>query len=199
GDDMSELAVRGDAELHIDIGKAEIAVEQQDAAPGLGQRVGEGDRKPGLSDPALARSDRDDVAAVLRAVGERARRGIELGGLCHATPLGKSKRARSIGENASSPSAISGAMPASARPRLRRWPTLNTAPSRRTASSRVAIARAQPRSRNMSAMARVSARSRPRALRRAPAGHRRSRTAFPGYWRRLRAGPHRRRAPDRSK
>ncbi len=61
GEHAGEIAARRAAELDVDIGEAEIAVEQQRLAPGERQRVRERDREPGLADPALAGGDGDDV------------------------------------------------------------------------------------------------------------------------------------------
>src|SRR5260221_126284 len=54
GDDAAEVAPRRDAKLNVDIGEAEIAVEQQGPVTGLGQGMRQGDREPGLADAAFA-------------------------------------------------------------------------------------------------------------------------------------------------
>src|SRR5690348_1196411 len=102
--------MRLQSELHIDIGEAEIAVEQQRAAPGLRQGMRQRNREPGFADAAFPGSDRDDVAR--RSRRDRRRRKVDID-TRHGEPLGKSSRASKAGVNAASPSAISAAMPAS--------------------------------------------------------------------------------------
>ena len=71
GYDAAEVAVGGEAELDVDIGEAEIAVEQQGLAAGTSQRVGKGDREPGLADTTLAGRDGDDVPPFRQKGGAR--------------------------------------------------------------------------------------------------------------------------------
>ncbi len=66
GDDAAEVAAGHQAELHVDVGQPEIAVEQQRAAAPHGQRVGQRDREEGLADTALARGNGDDVLGARR-------------------------------------------------------------------------------------------------------------------------------------
>jgi hypothetical protein len=40
--------------LDVDVGKPEVAIEQQDASSESRQRMGKRDREPGLSDATLA-------------------------------------------------------------------------------------------------------------------------------------------------
>ncbi len=132
GEDAGEIAARRAAELHIDIGEAEIAVEQQRLAPGQRQRMRQRDREPGLADPALAGGDGDDVA-LLRlqlpgpgpALRRRARRSwiylvFSSKGRRDRAAAASSSRARRAGLKGLRPSAMALATPASAKPRRRR-------------------------------------------------------------------------------
>ena len=58
-----QVARRRQAELDVDIGQAEIGIEQQHPPAGPGQRVRQRDGEPGLADAALAGGDGDDAAA----------------------------------------------------------------------------------------------------------------------------------------
>lgn len=77
-DHGSQIRARHQAELDVDIGEAEIAVEQQDAflqpCQGLGQRDGE----PGLPDTALARRN-GKSAQTRRPAGGPRRGGFRIG------------------------------------------------------------------------------------------------------------------------
>ncbi len=60
--DARQVEPRAEAELDVDVGEAEVAVEQQDALAAPGECLGEADREPGLADPALAGGDREAPA-----------------------------------------------------------------------------------------------------------------------------------------
>ncbi len=125
GDDAAEVASRRHAELNVDIGEAEIAVEQQGPVTGLGQGMRQGDRKPSLADAALAGSDGDDVALAQGGIRCRAGGGSSFhGGGCHRARSGMRctsacgvsgmmRRASATGLRGNSPWAISGVMLAS--------------------------------------------------------------------------------------
>ena len=65
-DDATQVLFRHQAQLDIQVGQAQIAVEQQGSGLGLGQGVGQGYGKPRLADAALARRDGDHVASLGR-------------------------------------------------------------------------------------------------------------------------------------
>lgn len=54
-----DIAGDGEADLHIDIGKPEIAVDQQNLPAAFGERLRQRDGKPGLAHAALAGGDCD--------------------------------------------------------------------------------------------------------------------------------------------
>ena len=60
----AEIPFWRQAELDVDVGEAEITVEQQGVTAGVGQGMGQGDGEPGLADAALSRRYDDDVAAL---------------------------------------------------------------------------------------------------------------------------------------
>ena len=47
--------------MDVDVGKAEISVDQQDSGTLRSEGVGEGDGEPGLADAALAGGDGEDA------------------------------------------------------------------------------------------------------------------------------------------
>ncbi len=69
GHDRQKIAARRDAELDVDIGEAEIAVEQQNAGRdgGGGEALRQGDRQEGLSDAAFPGCDGDERGGHERA------------------------------------------------------------------------------------------------------------------------------------
>ena len=71
-----EIDLRGQPELDVHIGEAEVTVEEQHALAAPGERMGEGDGEPGLAHASLAGGDRDDAAgagAERRLAGARRR------------------------------------------------------------------------------------------------------------------------------
>src|SRR5690606_38768212 len=123
-EDGAEIDLRRQAELDVDVGEAEIAVEQQHAPAGLRQRMGEGDRQPGLADAALARGHGNGVGRTgtsRRDGGGQSRLDHSLFLVASAAPSPASpaaciiRRARDTGLTGCSPSAIWGDMPISAK------------------------------------------------------------------------------------
>ena len=60
GDNRTQILARRQAKLHVDIGEAEIGVEQQHAAARANQSMRQRDGQPGFTHPALAGGDRDE-------------------------------------------------------------------------------------------------------------------------------------------
>src|SRR3546814_15317626 len=80
----AEVVVRLQAELDVDVGEPEVAVEQQHPPAAAGQRLGEGDGQPGLADAALARGDGEHVGAGLLPRSEERRVGTECVSTCRS-------------------------------------------------------------------------------------------------------------------
>ena len=114
GDDVAQVARRRQAKLHIDVGQAEIGVEQQHAAALARQDMRQGDGEPGLADAALAGGD-GDAARLRHGTGREAWGGFRV---CSRRSASKA------GVSGTRPSAAPGPMPASvsARRRPRRRP-----------------------------------------------------------------------------
>ena len=73
----TEVMLRHQPELDIDIGQTKIAVQQQNPATALGKGMGERDGKPGLANSALAGGDSDHPA------NRRLRRHVAIDGGTH--------------------------------------------------------------------------------------------------------------------
>src|SRR5580658_1467490 len=170
-DDAAEIALGREAELHVDIGEAEIAVEEQRLASGLRQGMREGDREPGLADAAFARRDSDDVAAMRRGAGLRKRRHhgcwlhgdafLVLARRSASAGFGRSRRASTTALQGISPFATSAVALASLKARRNASAAPMTLPKRCVMSRRVTMRRAAPRSRKMRAVSSVSTASPP--------------------------------------
>ena len=69
GEQAGHVAAGGEAELDVDVGEAQIRIEQQHAAALAGQSLGEADGEPGFADAAFARGDRHQPAQPERGWG----------------------------------------------------------------------------------------------------------------------------------
>src|SRR6185437_5843044 len=173
GDHAGEVALGRDAELHVDIGEAEIPVKEQDPLACLGHGMSERDREPGLADAAFPGCDGDDVAPLRRCGPDRRRERLHDGGWFHGDPLmawtccgcwaafGRMRRASTTGLKAARPLAMSGEVPASAKLRRSDSAQAMTLPSRCTMSSLVTTMRLAPMSRKIRAISSVSTASPP--------------------------------------
>ncbi|MEZ5863421.1 MAG: hypothetical protein R3D25_04865 [Geminicoccaceae bacterium] len=135
GDRPAEADRLVEAELHVDIGEAEIGVDQEHATPQMGERMGQRDREEGLADPALPEAS--TVRPVMPSLLD------ERGGAMQEQPREVGGRERFRARRRRAMPAPAQASPASATERRR--------PSRRTVSSRAMRWRVAPSARQASA------------------------------------------------
>ena len=156
---------RQQTELDVDVGEAEIAVEQQHPLAGPRQGMRQGDGEPGLADPALAGGDRQNAATGISGVIGRAASGCLMAGdaadsvpsaafmmvILQPERIGfpavlrcRSRSARKSGVSGTSPSDAPGPVPASVSSNPPARAAASTPPSRRARSRRVATSMVAP-------------------------------------------------------
>ena len=169
GQHAAQVVARHQAQLHVDVGEAQVAVEQQGSPAEPGQRVRQSDREPGLADAALARCYGDDAARLRPSGGAQGLRGGDVIGGPFRLAAGarvvveqqQQTRQRQRADRAHGSAACGPTV-------TRRRPAPNVGgveqrPSRRATSSRVAIIRRQPTRANAAARSPASIASAPAA------------------------------------